>query len=66
MVTHDINLAAQFCSRLIMLSEGKIVADGTPGDVLRFSLIEQVYGVKVYIDINPFTKSLYILPYDTR
>lgn len=65
-VTHDINLAAQFCSRLVLLDKGRLAADGRPDQVLQFSLIEQVYGVKVYIDINPFTKSLYILPYDTK
>lgn len=65
-VTHDINLAAQYCDRLILLSHGKIVRDGSPGDVLRFPVIQEVYGVKVYIDINPFTDSLYILPYDLQ
>ena len=63
-VTHDINLASRFCSRLIMLDEGRILADGTPDEVLQFSLIQQVYGVKVYIDVNPFTKSVYVLPYE--
>jgi iron complex transport system ATP-binding protein len=65
-VTHDINLAAQFCSRLILLHKGRIIKDGTPDDVLRFPVIQEVYGVKVYIDINPFTESIYILPYDTQ
>jgi len=64
--THDINLAAQFCKRLILMDKGKIVADGPPDQVLQFKLIQQVYGVKVYIDVNPLTKSLYILPYDTQ
>jgi iron complex transport system ATP-binding protein len=65
-VTHDINLAAQFCERLILMDKGKIIADGPPDQVLQFQLIQQVYGVKVYIDVNPLTKSLYILPYDTQ
>ncbi len=65
-VTHDINLAAQFCKRLILMNKGKIIADGLPDQVLQFQLIQQVYGVKVYIDVNPLTKSLYILPYDTK
>jgi iron complex transport system ATP-binding protein len=65
-VTHDINLAAQFCKRLILVNKGKIIADGLPDQVLQFQLIQQVYGVKVYIDVNPMTKSLYILPYDTQ
>lgn len=65
-VTHDINLAAQFCKRLILMDKGRIIADGPPDKVLQFQLIQQVYGVKVYIDVNPLTKSLYILPYDTK
>jgi iron complex transport system ATP-binding protein len=65
-VTHDINLASQFCKRLILMDKGKIIADGLPDQVLQFQLIQKVYGVKVYIDVNPLTKSLYILPYDTK
>jgi len=65
-VTHDINLAAQFCDRIILLNEGKIIKNGPPEDVLQFPVIEEIYGVKVFIDINPFTKSLYILPYDLK
>ena len=63
-VTHDINLASQFCDRLILINEGKIVSIGKPEDVLNFNVIQEVYGVKVFIDINPLTKSLYILPYE--
>jgi ABC-type cobalamin/Fe3+-siderophores transport system ATPase subunit len=65
-VTHDINLAAQFCDKLILLNEGRIVRMGSAEEVLKFPVIEEIYGVKVYIDINPFTKSLYILPYELK
>ncbi|HWV16787.1 MAG TPA: ABC transporter ATP-binding protein [Cellvibrio sp.] len=47
---HDLSLAARFCSRLILLSHGKIVADGSPLEVLSAANIEQVYGVGVYVD----------------
>jgi iron complex transport system ATP-binding protein len=62
-VTHDINLAAQYCNRMILLHQGKILSDGKPDDVLDFKLLQNTFGVKVYIDINPITGSLYILPY---
>ncbi len=62
-VTHDINLAAQFCERVILLDKGKVIRDGTPDEVLQFQVLQDIFGVKVYIDINPMTKSLYILPY---
>jgi len=62
-VTHDINLAAQFCERIILMGAGKIIRDGDPEEVLQFQLLQDTFGVKVYIDINPLTRSLYILPY---
>jgi len=31
---HDLNLAAQYCNKLILLSEGRIAAEGTPGEVI--------------------------------
>jgi iron complex transport system ATP-binding protein len=62
-VTHDINLAAQFCDRLILLHQGRILSDGVPNDVLQFKLLQDVFGVNVYIDINPLTNSIYVLPY---
>lgn len=63
-VTHDINLASQFCERIILMNKGEIVKDGKPDEVLQFKLIQEIFGVNVYIDINPMTNSLYILPYE--
>ena len=65
-VTHEVNLAAQFCDWLLLLSKGRIVKKGRPDEVLQFNLIRDVYGVDVYIDINPFTGSIYILPFDLK
>jgi iron complex transport system ATP-binding protein len=63
-VTHGINLAAQFCDRIILMDQGSIIKDGKPEEVLQFNLLQEIFGVKVYIDINPMNNSLYILPYD--
>jgi iron complex transport system ATP-binding protein len=62
-VTHDINLAAQYCDRMILLHQGKIISDGATDEVLKFQTLQDIFGVKVYIDINPMTQSIYILPY---
>ena len=42
--THDLNLAAQFATRLVLLQEGRIVADGRVADVLRPDVLAPVYG----------------------
>ena len=47
---HDLSLAARFCSRLILLQNGKIVADGQPIEVLTTENLEKVYGISAYVD----------------
>lgn len=48
-VLHDLNLAALFCNRLILLQNGKIVADGAPADILTRDSLVPVYGDKLDI-----------------
>lgn len=45
---HDLGLAARHCTRLILLSEGGILADGTPSDVLRPDLMARAFGISVW------------------
>lgn len=47
---HDLSLAARFCSRLVLIHHGKIVADGAPIQVLTNENLQQVYGISAYID----------------
>lgn len=44
LVTHDVNLAARFADRLVLLSEGSVRAAGAPADVLRRDVVEAVFG----------------------
>jgi ABC-type cobalamin/Fe3+-siderophores transport system ATPase subunit len=46
------------------MNNGEIVKDGKPDEVLQFNLLQEIFGVKVFIDINPLTKSIYVLPYE--
>jgi iron complex transport system ATP-binding protein len=66
MAMHDLNLASQFCNRLVLLSEGKIVCDGTPEQVLEKDILEQVYDIDLdistrdgHIMVHPVIKSLH-------
>jgi iron complex transport system ATP-binding protein len=52
-VLHDLRQAAAACSRLYLMHEGGIVAEGTPDEVLTAENIEKAYGVHAQIFRNP-------------
>ncbi|SDQ74252.1 ABC transporter ATP-binding protein [Pseudovibrio sp. Tun.PSC04-5.I4] len=47
---HDLNLAAEFCDRLILVREGEILADGLPADVLALPEVDQTYKVSTQLE----------------
>lgn len=55
LVSHDMNLAAHYCHRLIMLKNGTIYAAGAPDKVITASNIEDVYGCSVLVDNHPLS-----------
>ncbi|EGU45509.1 hemin importer ATP-binding subunit [Vibrio ichthyoenteri ATCC 700023] len=52
-VLHDLNLAAQYADRIVILNQGVIVTDDTPEKALNSSVIEQVYQHKVSVISHP-------------
>ncbi|MCU1636051.1 MAG: histidinol phosphatase [Cryobacterium sp.] len=50
---HDLNLAAAYCDHLLLLDAGRLVAAGTPDEVLRPSVIAAVYGVDCDVIPHP-------------
>ncbi len=61
-VTHDLNLASEFADRVLLLSEGRVVADGMPVDVLTVENIAKVFGMQVLVDKNPRSQNVRITP----
>lgn len=51
---HDLNMAAAFCDRLILMKEGHIVTMGEPDSVLNQQNLEDVFSVSAKIDSHPF------------
>jgi iron complex transport system ATP-binding protein len=51
-VFHDLNLAAEYCKRLVLMEGGRIVADGPPTEVITEDAIRRVYGVMVAVESN--------------
>jgi len=56
-VSHDIDLSARYCDRIVLLDRGNIYAEGRPGEVLTAQNVEAVYGCPVTVDKNPATGS---------
>ena len=57
---HDLNLAAQYCQRLVMLKAGRVVAAGTPDEVLLPELLAEVYEVEAEVARHPRTGKLQV------
>lgn len=53
LVSHDLNLASQYCDRLMLLKEGEIFRIGSPEEVIRPDVLEAVYGCEVLVDRHP-------------
>jgi len=52
-IIHDLNLAALYFDRLLLLNGGRIVANGRPGEVLREERIRQVFQANVQVQEHP-------------
>ena len=58
-IFHDLNLAAHFSDKILVLSEGKILDFGVPYEILTPSLVQKAYGLKVSVTKRPFRLSYF-------
>ena len=61
MVLHDLNLAGEYCQRLVLIDNGRIHRIGTPEEIFNYRDIEDVYKTKVLIERNPVSLKPYIV-----
>jgi iron complex transport system ATP-binding protein len=55
-VLHDLNLAAEYCERIVLLQGGSIAADGAPSEVITPDLLAEAFGVRLDISEDPVSK----------
>jgi iron complex transport system ATP-binding protein len=53
LVSHDLNLASQYCDQVLLLNQGRLAAMGSPQTVIKPEVIEAVYGCSVLVDRHP-------------
>jgi iron complex transport system ATP-binding protein len=59
---HDLNVAALYADRVLLLKDGAAIACGTPDEVLTADNLRRVYETPVFVGRNPSTGGLMILP----
>ncbi|MFC8915535.1 ABC transporter ATP-binding protein [Streptomyces sp. NPDC057116] len=57
-VLHDLDQAAAVADRIVLLRQGRIVADGRPEDVLTAERLTETYGIRIEVDTDPLTGRL--------
>jgi iron complex transport system ATP-binding protein len=55
LVSHDLNVASQYCDRLLMLKEGRPIRIGSPEETIQPDILRTVYGCEVVVDAHPQT-----------
>lgn len=61
---HDINLAAAFCRRIVVMKSGCVVADGTPDEVITPPIIHDTFGTSVFVGRSDKTKTPFCIPFE--
>ncbi|TXS09821.1 ABC transporter ATP-binding protein [Streptomyces sp. adm13(2018)] len=57
-VLHDLDQAAAVADRIVLLDTGRVVADGSPSDVLTPERLTDTYGIRIEVDTDPLTGRL--------
>lgn len=62
LVSHDLNAAAACADRFVLLKDGTVLTAGLPEEVMRPEILEKAYDCTVWIDTDPETGRIRILP----
>jgi iron complex transport system ATP-binding protein len=66
MVLHDLNLAARYADRLVAMRDGKVIASGTPAEVLTEGLLAEVFDLEAKVIEDPVAGTPLVIPIGTR
>ncbi|MGW7052140.1 ABC transporter ATP-binding protein [Streptomyces sp. NPDC054887] len=61
-VLHDLNQAARYADHLVAMKEGRVVAEGHPGDIVTADLVREVFGLASVVVPDPVTGSPLVVP----
>jgi iron complex transport system ATP-binding protein len=61
-VLHDLNAAAQYADRVVLLKAGRVVAAGTVPEVMTYRRLKDVFETELYVGVNELDDTRYFLP----
>ncbi|WP_440710786.1 ABC transporter ATP-binding protein [Herbiconiux sp. YIM B11900] len=62
MVLHDLNLAARYADHLVVMSQGSIVAEGAPREVISTEIVRTAFGLEALVIEDPVSRSPMVVP----
>jgi iron complex transport system ATP-binding protein len=65
-VMHDLNAAAQYADRVVLLKGGRLVADGSIEEVMTYRRLKEVFETELYVGVNELDGARYFLPVRPR
>ena len=61
-VLHDINIASDYSTRIVGIKQGSLFLDGPPETVIRYDLVEELFGTSCIVLKNPTTGRPFVYP----
>src|SRR6185295_18075485 len=61
-VMHDLNVAAQFAERIVLMKDARIVAAGRVEEVMTYATLKETFDADLYCGVNEITSSRFFLP----
>ena len=61
-VMHDLNVAAQFADRVVLMKDGRVVAAGSVAEVMTWKTLKETFDADLYCGVNDLTGARFFLP----
>ncbi len=61
-VMHDLNVAAQFADRVVLMKDGRVIAAGEVADVMTWKTLKETFDTDLYCGVNDLTGARFFLP----
>ena len=62
-VLHDLNLASQYCDKLLLLDKGKIAGFGPPAEILQYDILERTFNARCLVDKDMLGGKPIVIPF---